>query len=310
MTNTETIQGFCPQCGEALSIPMHLSQFSCMYCGIRLTPDELKTASAPKSIRDEDAASSAAYYRDHILSAVSNYTGLEREVTGSGYVPAYDRYYAENQETFRQLDLAVFGGSLSVEEAVSCFLEQLNTRWDTQSGNSRKYKMMSETDKLIVALYLVPMVRRMALDCSEEYCQVLHKQWMAAYPNNPFYLGTYEELTAGFRKKFLGLCYITTAVCLQDGKPDDCAELTAFRSFRDGYLRSCPDGPGLIDEYYRLAPQIVLRIDHSTAPAETYAAIREQYLVPCYQDIQQGNLRQCKERYTNMIRTLEKEYLN
>lgn len=307
MTNTETIQGICPQCGEALSIPMHLNQFSCMYCGVRLTPDDLKTT-APE--QHTDAFSSAAYYKANILSAVANYAGLEKEVTQTGYVPAYEQYYAENHQTILQLDQAISGNALSIEDAVSFFLDELKHRWEGHAGKPRQYTLVSETDKLIVALFLVPMIRRMALGCSEEYCQILHKQWMAAFPKNPFNLGTFDELTAGFRKKFLGLCYITTAVCLQDGKPDDCAELTAFRSFRDGYLRSCPDGPGLIDEYYRLAPQIVLRIDHSASPVETYAAIREQYLMPCYRDIQTGNLKQCKERYTTMIRTLEKEYLS
>ena len=120
----------------------------------------------------------------------------------------------------------------------------------------------------------------------------------------------YEELAGGFRKKFLGLCFITTAVCLREGKPDDCAELTAFRAFRDGYLRACPDGPALIDEYYDIAPGIVLRIDLSRDREARYDAIRENWLEPCYADLRAGNLHSCKERYVEMVRSLEKEYLS
>ncbi len=56
-----------------------------------------------------------------------------------------------------------------------------------------------------------------------------------------FQLTTYEEICQGFQRK--KLCFITTAVCAQSGKPDDCPELAAFRSFRDSYLSPNPMGP-------------------------------------------------------------------
>ena len=37
-------------------------------------------------------------------------------------------------------------------------------------------------------------------------------------------------------------CFITSAVCESFGKPDDCYELTMFRSFRDNYLAKEQDG--------------------------------------------------------------------
>ena len=41
MSEQEFLSGFCPKCGESLKVPAKLSQFSCMYCGARLTADEL-----------------------------------------------------------------------------------------------------------------------------------------------------------------------------------------------------------------------------------------------------------------------------
>ena len=115
----------------------------------------------------------------------------------------------------------------------------------------------------------------------------------------------------GFRKKkFLGLCFITTAVCESEGKPDDCAELTAFRAFRDGYLKAQPDGAALIEEYYRIAPTIVMCIDVCGDRDARYAAIREQYLQPCYNALQAGDLAGCKTKYVRMVRDLEREYLS
>lgn len=94
------------------------------------------------------------------------------------------------------------------------------------------------------------------------------------------------------------------------GPAGRCAELTAFRAFRDGYLRACPDGETLIDEYYSIAPGIVSCINVCENRAEKYAAIREKWLEPCYQDLLAGRQASCKARYVEMVRSLEREYLS
>lgn len=67
-----------------------------------------------------------------------------------------------------------------------------------------------------------------------------------------------------------GGCYITTAVCEQYGKPDDCYELTAFRRFRDCWLMQQPDGKELISQYYDTAPAIVDLINKQENRVEIY----------------------------------------
>lgn len=121
------------------------------------------------------------------------------------------------------------------------------------------------------------------------------------------------RLRVHFRRlpqKFLGLCFITTAVCQELDKPDDCAELTAFRAFRDGYLAAQPDGEALIREYYNIAPGIVTCINTCSDRHASYERIREQYLTPCYEDLLAGRNADCKTRYVQMVRDLEREYLN
>ena len=310
MEKTQVLSGQCPHCKEQLEIPSHLKQFSCMYCGARLSPRELITAEAPRPSDGIDGQACAAYYKAHILETITEHLGIEKEVTASGYAPSFDRYTAANEETFRQLDAAVSVHAITMEEAVGCYLNQLEDRWAGCATKLKSKASFQEADKFVIAIYLVPMVRKLELVSSEAFCQALHAEWMKRYPKAPFFLGTYEELSSGFHKKFLGLCYITTAICLQDGKSDDCEELTAFRAFRDGYLRSCPDGPALIQEYYDVAPGIVLHLELASDKEQRYAAIREQYLLPCYADIQSGKLKQCKERYTAMVRNLKQEYLS
>ena len=309
MSVNQMITGTCPKCGENLEIPAHLKQFSCLYCGQRLTMDDIVPPVKAVSTEQTDAIAAVEFYKAHVLESIANHTGLEAEISGSTFQPAFAGYMEANADIFRNLDVAVRFGAITPDEAAAHFLTQLEQRWN-EKGSKRAAKKMMELDKFIVAIYLVPMIRKLGLSVSEDFCAALQAQWVAKYPDSPFYLGTYEELCSGFQKKFLGLCYITTAICSHDGKPDNCDELTAFRNFRDGYLRSCPDGPALISEYYDVAPGIVMRIELSEDRDAKYAAIRDNYLMPCYADLQAGNLKSCKNRYVEMVRALEKEYLS
>ena len=304
MTHEANLTGICPHCRETLSIPAHLTQFSCLYCGARLTADQLRAEKVPAA---EDLQA-AAYYHDHILEVITNHKDIEKQLTKKGYAPAIDQYTEANIRTFQCLNAACLSGALTPEAAAEDFLDQLEVRWTADSIRKRK-SYLQDTDKFTIAVFLVPMVRRLALPCCDPFCEAFHNLWMQRYPKSNWEIGDFETINNGFQKKVLGLCFITTSVCLQDGKPDNCEELTAFRQFRDGYLRACPDGPDLIDEYYATAPQIVLAIDRTENPTDRYAAIRREWLEPCYLDLQTGNLRQCKDRYTAMMRQLQKEYL-
>lgn len=314
MSEHTMLTGRCPQCGEELSIPSHLKQFSCMYCGARLDVSDLRTEEpAPAAvISDEESLAAAEYYKDHILEVISNHKGIEKQLNKRGYEPAIENYAAATEPIFTSLNQAWLAGVLSLEDAVSHFLNQLEKKWEADASwkPGKKKETLQDVDKFTVAIFLVPMIRRMALPCSDPFCQELHKQWRKRYPKSVWQIGDFDTINAGFKKRFLGMCFITTAVCMQEGKPDDCAELTAFRNFRDGYLRACEDGPQLIDAYYDIAPSIVWQIETSSDPDARYTAIRETWLEPCFRDIQAGRLSSCKERYASMVRELEKEYLN
>lgn len=101
-----------------------------------------------------------------------------------------------------------------------------------------------------------------------------------------------------------GGCYITTAVCEELGKPDDCYELTMFRGFRDNYLRHQPDGEALIQRYYDTAPAIVAKIDRQPNRGDIYRHLRTTYLEPCLRDLEAGEKEACKIRYTHMMEHL------
>ena len=101
-------------------------------------------------------------------------------------------------------------------------------------------------------------------------------------------------------------CFITTAVCDNAGKADDCYELTMFRSFRDNWLASQPDGESLINEYYRIAPKIVNEINQLRNAKEIYQQIWNEYLQPCLSFIETGNYLECESKYVEMVHKLAK----
>lgn len=99
-------------------------------------------------------------------------------------------------------------------------------------------------------------------------------------------------------------CYITTATCEAFGKPDDCYELTMFRSFRDNWLTKQPDGKDLIEKYYATAPSLVDMIDKCPERSNIYTMLRNKYLSPCLRFIETKQYQACKDKYIAMVNYL------
>ena len=265
------------------------------------------TRPEPAAEFDEDAY---AYAAAHILECVAGERGMREQIKRKTFDDAFLDYERRHGDIFRRLDEAYRSApepDRLIAELVQHFLDEMAAAWAKEP--QRKRTVAREDDKITIAIFLSPMVYHLDLACSAPFCRQLNDEWLRRYPKTPYYLGSYEELSNGFRKKFLGLCFITTAVCEAEGKPDDCAELTAFRAFRDGYLAACPDGPALIEEYYETAPDIVTMIGVCSNPAESYREIRSRWLDGCYRDLQAGRMEDCKARYIDMVRTLERRYL-
>lgn len=117
-------------------------------------------------------------------------------------------------------------------------------------------------------------------------------------------VGAGVGLVKGVFDSIAGGCYITTAVCEEYGKPDDCYELTAFREFRDNWLIQQPDGRELVERYYATAPSIVEAINRQDNRAEIYHYLNEAYLKKCLKSIEDKEPENCRERYIQMMEYL------
>lgn len=305
----EMITRLCPHCGKELQVPEELQEFSCLYCGQRIL---LEAAAAEVEKMSSDAADAQLEeLRPRLLGTVTRYPKNCEKLAKKHFFVTFEAYENDNRSLMKEVNAYILQHPQGQETAADLIcskmvedLEQYMTgdrrwRWKAQRGN-----VVFEV-KVVLAIFLTPMVRKMKLESAELFRETLHKRWMEKFPKDVWYPGDYEVLEKGYKKR--KLCYITTATCRYEGKPDDCAELTAFRAFRDGWLTEQGD-TALIEEYYDKAPGLVACLELCDEAEPGYRHIREDYLVPCYEALQQGDNEACRSRYIQMVQALEQKY--
>ena len=314
MAETEMITGYCPKCGKQLQIPADLEQFACMYCATKMKRGQLlPDAPTPVAPVEGDAQAEFEKFKANILSCITDFPDSYKHITKKEFSAYSDDYLAACRPIFLRLEqcarIEPDQADLWAVRGAEELMLQLHAWFEAQKGWERRYKRrdLIDSTKYTIALFLVPMLSRANLRISRPFVKKVHALWMQEHPESPFSLATYQDLVNGFRRKWF--CFITSAICEAEGKPDDCAELTAFRAFRDGWLQQQPDGPALIEEYYDIAPAIVMHIAYCDDAPARYTELREQYLQPCYAALQAGQMQACKDRYVAMVRDMEQRYL-
>ena len=138
------------------------------------------------------------------------------------------------------------------------------------------------------------MVRDVACDA---FCAIAEGVGSVVSSVCDFVGDVWDDLTGG--------CYITTAICKEYNRPDDCYELTLLRSFRDNWLSKQPDGEKLIKEYYATAPQMVSFVDKLPNHKRIYQKLNDVYLSRCIFFIENNMPERCKQKYVEMVQYLD-----
>lgn len=306
----EYIKGNCPHCKKPLEIPDGLEKFSCLYCGMRTSLQEMLEL---QNIPEGQYEAELEYLKAELPNTVINYPNHYRKMTKKEYIPTFKAYEAENKEIVKRIDtcakLCSEGAKKAISQICADLIEALESyfyaqpRW--QKENKRN-DLLFET-RVVLAIFLTPLVKKLHMDTSEMFRRELNRQWLVKWPEHKWTPGDYQVLEAGYSKK--GLCYITTALCRYEGKDDDCEQLQAFRNFRDGWLRE-NGGQDDIALYYEIAPVIVACMDYCDDTDLCYAQVREKWLAPCYEAIVNGRNDECRKLYTQMVRTLQNRYMS
>lgn len=302
---SEKIVGNCPYCRKEIEIPAELSEFSCLYCGKRSHIDLLRVQADFKEENLRERAS-------RLPKTLENHAYLCTVINKNAYLPAFSAYESQHGDLLKEIDTMVYASSKTLEEntAFICtvFLDELekylnqNPKFQKRQGRAA---LLFEI-KLTMALFLTPLAGKLELHMADSFCTTLHNMWMKRFPKEHWRPGNYANILEGFQRR--KLCFITTAVCSHEGKADDCRELTALRSFRDGWLRE-NGGKDLIARYYDIAPTLVTLMDHCDAPHACYTEIRTRWLEPCLHALERGENEQCRDTYIDMVQTLCNRYL-
>lgn len=157
-----------------------------------------------------------------------------------------------------------------------------------------------------MAIYIIPVLTYTHDMYCEKVARMMVDIWnekKVTHLNLGF--STYEGIANGFKKK---LCYITTAVCEQQHKADDCYELTTLRDYRDSYLMQTEEGRALVEEYYDIAPGLVMIMDMQNEREAIYADIYDRYILPCIRYIEKGQNEECSTLYQKMVKSLQNQY--
>lgn len=103
------------------------------------------------------------------------------------------------------------------------------------------------------------------------------------------------------------MCFLTTACVRHYGLPDNGYALNTLRHYRDTYLATSRGGSALIEQYYRVSPGIVRRVDRDTEKTKIYAFIYKKVQLACAA-IEAQNFYRAKSVYVNLVKSLMTRY--
>lgn len=104
-------------------------------------------------------------------------------------------------------------------------------------------------------------------------------------------------------------CFITTAACFALSAERNCEELNQLRWFRDMHiLGHGQDGKELVDEYYRIGPNVVKNIDTDWNPFAVYEELWEDYILPSCKYIKEQMWNKALHIYIEMVKHMCEKY--
>lgn len=199
------------------------------------------------------------------------------------------------------------------EEERDALVEQLAFIIPEYASGKMQYLSKSRKERQAVdfnmnmAVYIVPLFTY----THNQYCERVAERMVLVWNEKEvtsLTLGQsgYDDIAGGFKRS---LCYITTAVCEYQGRPDDCYELTMLRMYRDEYMAKDDSLKSLVEEYYESAPGLVQILNMQKDAGEIYDGLYRNYIEPCVLYIAAGEMEQCRDLYIQMVHGLQKKYL-
>ena len=223
------------------------------------------------------------------------------------YEAAFEAYLYENRTCLQELrdKMDTYDSPAKATERMSkAFVSKVKTQFAAADGKPPSWETQLALN-MFTTSYVLPAMLSMDSSLMKQLAEEIAVCWRKAFKKSNISCATFQQLSEGFKSR---PCYITTAICQSQRKPDDCYELQLLRSYRDGYLSLVPGGNELINQYYSMAPSIVNSINMKPGSHEIYDSIYKDHLLPCIRLIQEGKMEEAMKVYKAMAEKLYKEY--
>lgn len=313
----ETILIKCPHCKEEMQAPAGRESILCMFCGERidLTSAEVKYGAEGREEAADTADAGKCYENlnfvlEHAGAACREYSAKVKAFRKDSYHELFERYKEENYAFYTAIKLVLdYAPEDSLEgiyhQIAGAFIREQEA--DLEQVKKKNEKFTVQMDKnMFMAVYVLPSIKEIRGSRADELAEAICKEWGGSFKDSNIIASDYDSIVQGFKRK---LCYVTTAVCQNLNKGEDCEELRLIKEFRDGYLSSTEEGLALIEEYYDIAPTLVKRIAKDAEAQAKYVFLWNNYLAPCVAYIKAGSQEACKETYCAMMEELRREYI-
>lgn len=315
----ETILIKCPHCSEKMQAPVGRESILCMFCGekIDLTKEEAKQTEDRAGLTAEETYADPAGYQEnlqfvlsHVGSVFRDYTEKVRAFKRNSYPELFEGHKRENYAFYRALKLIFDNASPEELEEIyrqiaEAFVRDQEQALEQVRKKNEKFSLQMDKNMFMV-VYVLPSIKEIRDSKADRLADVICEVWRESFKDGNISAAGYDSINGGFKRK---LCYVTTAVCRNLNKGEDCEELRLIKDFRDSYLSSTKEGQTLIEEYYDIAPTLVKRIEKDVCAKEKYLWLWNTYLAPCVAYIKAGEEENCKETYCGMIEELRSEYM-
>lgn len=312
----ETILIKCPHCKEEMQAPAGRESILCMFCGERI---DLTAAGIKEAENNGPAADNADagkcyenlnFILEHAGAACKEYSAKVKAFRKDSYHELFERYKEENYAFYTAVKLVLdYASEESLDgiyhQIAGAFIQEQEAALEQVKKKNEKFTVQMDKN-MFMAVYVLPSIKEIRGSRANELAEVICKEWGSSFKDSNIIASDYDSIVQGFKRK---LCYVTTAVCQNLNKGENCEELRLIKEFRDGYLASTQEGAALIEEYYDIAPTLVKRIAKDADAQAKYIWLWNTYLAPCVAFIKAGRQEECKETYCGMMEELRKEYM-
>lgn len=312
----ETILIKCPHCKEEMQAPAGRESILCMFCGERIDMTAAGIKEAENNGPAADNADAGKCYEnlnfilEHAGAACKEYSAKVKAFRKDSYHELFERYKEENYAFYTAVKLVLdYASEESLDgiyhQIAGAFIREQEAALEQVKKKNEKFTVQMDKN-MFMAVYVLLSIKEIRGSRANELAEAICKEWGSSFKDSNIIASDYDSIVQGFKRK---LCYVTTAVCQNLNKGENCEELRLIKEFRDGYLASTQEGAALIEEYYDIAPTLVKRIAKDADAQAKYIWLWNTYLAPCVAFIKAGRQEECKETYCGMMEELRKEYM-